>query len=316
MSSIHTRDEDKKGIPEEALPPERKDISEGVLESPDARQVAPEVKRMIDIIRTRLDSASLVADSDRDTVIQKDVYDDLNLQPGEDPVRDMLIATVIELTKRNSELKAANAHLANLADRHALTGAISRNGYERMWREFEREYQAQKSSFPGQNRRREASPEVTQYPFELIRIDIDNFKKINDDPDGGGHKSGDDVLIGIVTRFQRRIRPGDEVIHISGDEIIIRALTKNGDPLELAESLRRELETTPIISKFMKDGAMQEKAYYVTASFGVAPFDGSRAEVEAQADLAAYKAKESGRNAVFFYDPKTKEYRKYGEKAE
>jgi two-component system cell cycle response regulator len=126
----------------------------------------------------------------------------------------------------------------------------------------------------------------------LLILDLDHFKKINDDH---GHLAGDAVLAHLAQLLVRAVRNEDVVARFGGEElaVILRAI-----PVEpataLAERLRRLVEHAPL--------NYNEKQLPVTVSIGVAGYPSTNAEsVDAlvdAADQALYRAKHAGRNRV------------------
>jgi diguanylate cyclase (GGDEF)-like protein len=129
-------------------------------------------------------------------------------------------------------------------------------------------------------------------PLSLIMIEIDKFKRYND---VYGHLRGDEVirLVARVLKQEHRAQI-DLVAPYGGDELIILLPhTQKITAAEIAERVRRAVETTPLIS--------ETKVASITLSLGVAsyPEDGKSTDtlVEA-ADRSMYKVKERGGNAV------------------
>ncbi|PKN07434.1 MAG: GGDEF domain-containing protein [Deltaproteobacteria bacterium HGW-Deltaproteobacteria-8] len=124
-------------------------------------------------------------------------------------------------------------------------------------------------------------------PFSVILLDIDHFKKINDQ---FGHQAGDNVLIAIAGLLTRTARETDVAGRYGGEEfLLVCPETVVQVVAALAERLRVEFTTTdfPLVGQ-------------VTSSFGVAEFiqgDSVESLVE-RADQALYRAKGSGRNCV------------------
>ncbi len=119
----------------------------------------------------------------------------------------------------------------------------------------------------------------------LVFIDIDHFKRINDD---NGHQIGDQVLREIYSRLEDNLRLYDFVGRLGGDEFVMAlpgtdALTAYG----VAERIRESVELTPI------PGLPP-----VTVSLGVAEMGPSMTaeNLVRNADMALYRAKNSGRN--------------------
>lgn len=127
-------------------------------------------------------------------------------------------------------------------------------------------------------------------------VDLDDFKRVNDTM---GHDCGDTLLAAAAERLTECAGGSSFVGRLSGDEfLVIKYGTK--DPREISE-LAYQLTRTFIDSFTVKD-----KQVFVTASVGVAlyPEDGTdSASLLKNADIAMYRAKESGKNKFKFYNP-------------
>jgi diguanylate cyclase (GGDEF)-like protein len=130
----------------------------------------------------------------------------------------------------------------------------------------------------------------------LILLDLDNFKDVNDTL---GHPTGDVMLCTAARRIERSLRSSDTLARLGGDEFAcilgpIRDPTAAGGiAAKLLQALSAPVEV---------DGHLIPLA----ASAGIAlfPSDGaSRVELLKHADLALYKAKNSGRNRCRFFEP-------------
>ena len=137
-------------------------------------------------------------------------------------------------------------------------------------------------------------------PFALLLVDIDHFKRINDDH---GHMAGDMVLKTVTGAFQNNLRNQDILGRYGGEEFIVAlpGADRKG-AMNLAERLRQEAEAavTPY------DGS----SIRVTVSLGIAatdfcvwrqePADFERVckELIKASDTALYEAKQQGRNTV------------------
>jgi diguanylate cyclase (GGDEF)-like protein len=123
----------------------------------------------------------------------------------------------------------------------------------------------------------------------VLMLDLDHFKKINDDL---GHLLGDDVLRAVSTVFTRCLRKVDVVCRYGGEEFtIILPATGGGKAAAVAEQIRAN------VADFQFEGVAQP----VTISIGVATFSANGltgGEIVGAADAALYKAKQSGRNRV------------------
>ena len=134
-----------------------------------------------------------------------------------------------------------------------------------------------------------ASLQNANLPTSVIVIDLDHFKKINDNR---GHYAGDRVLQNVGEILRSQTRNTDGLGRWGGEEFILvcpgASLSRAAD---LAEKLRQRILQTNFIP---------EDPLSVTASFGVAtsPAGGSFDEAFQQADQALYLAKSRGRNCV------------------
>lgn len=127
-------------------------------------------------------------------------------------------------------------------------------------------------------------------PVGVIMIDVDHFKKINDE---FLHAAGDAVLRIIASSIAAVVRPYDSVGRVGGEEFLIVApgcgLTETW---ELAERVRAHVATC----NFMAAGT----AVHVSLSLGIATGEAAAdaEKVLHAADSALYQAKNAGRNRV------------------
>jgi len=134
-------------------------------------------------------------------------------------------------------------------------------------------------------------------PLSLLFLDIDHFKRINDQR---GHQAGDYVLVELAALVTGALRAEDIFARYGGEEFaIISRGTDIAEGTALAERLRRSVEE----HEFVFDG----QRLAVTISMGVAraPRAGvtSPAELVTLADDTMYEAKRSGRNRVCVAPP-------------
>jgi diguanylate cyclase (GGDEF)-like protein len=125
-------------------------------------------------------------------------------------------------------------------------------------------------------------------PTALIVLDLDNFKRVNDQ---FGHARGDEVLHQVSDALVRNARGTDIVCRYGGEELaVILPGTPLGVAVQVAERLRRAVAE-----------ASAGKGTPVTLSAGVATFPEHAAQVDnliAAADAAMYRAKEAGKDRV------------------
>ncbi|MFV2031381.1 MAG: GGDEF domain-containing protein [Gammaproteobacteria bacterium] len=128
-----------------------------------------------------------------------------------------------------------------------------------------------------------------QYPFSLLYIDIDNFKRVNDQY---GHKAGDDTLRAVAATMKNRARDSDILARVGGDEfILLLANTDTGAATALAEELLQTIEI----------GYQAESNRPLSVSIGLSSHgleDKSIDCVVQRADKALYSAKSNGRNQL------------------
>ena len=135
----------------------------------------------------------------------------------------------------------------------------------------------------------------------LFLIDLDDFKRLNDTR---GHYIGDLLLKQVAQRIVSCVREVDTVARLGGDEFVVMLEDLSENALEAigqAESVGAKILTT-LNQPYM----LQESAQHSTPSIGVTLFGDQQSSLEEllkQADLAMYRAKSSGRNALRFFDP-------------
>ena len=168
-----------------------------------------------------------------------------------------------------------NEHEAQFALAHQdpLTGALNRRGLEH-WLNTSRVAQG-----------------GSKIGFSLIAMDLDHFKKINDQY---GHESGDMVLTSFSLLIKQKARERDVFTRIGGEEfLLILPNTSLEDALNIAERIRQQVNSTTFnVVEGMLD---------VTCSFGVSSQKGREIDVYLlmkNADKALYEAKHLGRDRV------------------
>jgi diguanylate cyclase (GGDEF)-like protein/PAS domain S-box-containing protein len=133
-------------------------------------------------------------------------------------------------------------------------------------------------------------------PMSILMVDLDNFKRINDTH---GHKSGDNVLKKFSDVCRLAFREIDIIGRIGGEEFaILLPETSRDQAIEAAERLRTRIATTNISTD-------QDLAIEFTVSTGVASLSSEDDTLDvllSHADNALYKAKNTGRNQVRFYE--------------
>jgi diguanylate cyclase (GGDEF)-like protein len=171
-----------------------------------------------------------------------------------------------------TDRKAAEDLLALQARTDALTGVANRREFEKLSGELFRAARA------------------SGEPLSVCICDLDRFKQVND---FYGHAAGDRVLIAFTSILQRRLRKGDILGRIGGDEFVLALPgVAAKEAFETMERIREDLRESSFESA---DGVTFE----VTSSFGVAellPAHASFGETMEEADRFLYDAKGSGRD--------------------
>ena len=192
--------------------------------------------------------------------------------PGHNHVDSSVLSVGHDVTER----KMAESRLSWLAEHDSLTGLYNR-----------RRFQAELEGAIERARKDERTG-------ALLFIDLDQFKDVND---SSGHHAGDGLIKETATALSSIVRHNDMVARIGGDEfaILIRDTNTEG-AIEVAKHIERKLNEIVMPAT----GAN----HCVTASIGIAlfPRHGDNVhDVLANADLAMYKAKESGRGCWYMF---------------
>jgi diguanylate cyclase (GGDEF)-like protein len=173
------------------------------------------------------------------------------------------------------ELRTANLRLREMSHTDELTEVGNRRNFDMRLRE-----EISRSTRFG-------------HTFSLLMIDIDAFKKFNDE---FGHPKGDAVLRALGALMRSVSREGDVPCRVGGEEFaFILPETGKPDALVFAERFRRGVETS-----IMAPDARSP----LTVSVGLAAFpeDGKNPEeIVWAADEALYQSKRAGRNRVTGY---------------
>lgn len=129
-----------------------------------------------------------------------------------------------------------------------------------------------------------------------ILLDIDHFKKINDQY---GHLFGDQVLIELSQCLRQQIRREDVLFRWGGEEFLVIGMSDNtnhGSITTMAERIRQEVEQTVFCHN-------TPTPIQFTVSAGVVEFSPSDTTMSMEqifdhADKLLYQAKQTGRNRV------------------
>jgi diguanylate cyclase (GGDEF)-like protein len=184
-----------------------------------------------------------------------------------------------QVADRTAELVASHRQLEEIANCDILTNTPNR-------RMFVEEF------------RKRLTKVGRAEPFNLLLIDLDFFKHVNDT---FGHDAGDAVLVETAARIKAQVRQSDCVARLGGDEFAIllfsvrdvaatealcqRLLTVLAAPIQYKE-LRLQVGCSIGIARFPSEGDSQESLYK-------------------SADNALYQAKQKGRNLFCWHQPQS-----------
>ncbi len=144
-----------------------------------------------------------------------------------------------------------------------------------------------------------ASQRDQQY-CALLFVDLDHFKKVNDTI---GHQAGDQLLVEAARRMRLAVRASDTVARFGGDEFVLVLEGLGQDPRQAGARARRVADK--VLASISGHYELSGQSFYCTVSIGATLFQGTTDSAETvlrHADLAMYRTKQGGRNAVSFFE--------------
>jgi diguanylate cyclase (GGDEF)-like protein len=171
----------------------------------------------------------------------------------------------------------AEKNIHHMAFHDMLTGLVNRHEFE--WRLDNAIESAQQND----------------YIHAVLYMDLDHFKLVNDT---AGHVAGDELLRQLSSQLKNHVRETDTLARLGGDEFAL--LLEQCLP-ERAERIANNIVSMMREYKFSWD----RKTFDIGISIGLVLFDKNTLdhdEVLRHADLACYRAKDSGRNRVQIYN--------------
>ena len=208
------------------------------------------------------------------------------VEGGKDRSTCRIVGIFRDITAR----KRAELQTAYRAHHDSLTGLPNRSAYEE------------------QLQRAHAEAELTGRPLAVMFLDLDRFKAVND---SFGHDCGDRLLIEVGRRLQDCLRKTDLVARFGGDEFAI--LARGYKSARDIDRLARR-----IIDTIARPITIDERQAEIGVSIGITSFPQDRSPTEdliTNADLALYRAKQSGRGTWQRYHPSMPSRRRGGQTA-
>lgn len=136
----------------------------------------------------------------------------------------------------------------------------------------------------------------TKVPTCMLMIDIDKFKKVNDNY---GHMVGDEVIKLFARTLQEQLRASDVVARVGGEEFAVILVDTN---LRVGKAIAERIRKAIYIAQVQT----QKGPVSVSVSIGLARFAEGADKLEPAmraADDALYIAKNNGRNQTIMSDP-------------
>lgn len=188
-----------------------------------------------------------------------------------------LTSLIYELKKGYLEVKESEETAKRLAETDPLTKLMNRHGIVQIIDKlFENKQELMRSA--------------------LMFLDLDGFKAVNDTY---GHLMGDNLLIQIASTLKHKMRKGDFVARIGGDEFVVLL-----QDIEQADSL--ETIGQKMIDEIAKPLTIDGFKIQVTVSIGITMYSKnitSTSDYIKTADEAMYGAKRSGKNRFVITTP-------------
>ena len=232
----------------------------------------PELDKIRRAIAEKRDGQALLRNYRKDGSL---FWNMLHVTPVRDP-RSGLVTHFVGIQHDITDLKRYQEELEHQATHDALTGLANRNLLK--------------------DRLQQMLALAHRYErhFNLVFIDLDNFKLINDSL---GHEVGDRLLKIAGERLATCVREGDTVARLGGDEFVLLVT-------EQARTDTAYRTVQQVIAAISQPFLIDEHEFKVTCSIGVVSFPGDGETPETllrNADTAMYRAKERGRNTFQLY---------------
>lgn len=261
-------------------------VIEKSIQAPD---FLPWLKSEYEKLPKNLNGLRIFLDSDKEYLQYEDILDDFNTQPDlqifllcQYQIGNINSQELLDVLKTHpyvfvEHLLKPNCFYTRVKHRiwlDPLTGIFNRRYFENQLSK-----ELQRASRYGHN-------------LSILFIDIDQFKKVNDEH---GHQTGDQVLTDLSQILERSLRSVDVVARYGGDEFII--LLPETKKAHAGKTANRILHAIKNHDFFKSDLRIKDLA----VSIGVACFPddaGGTYELIKKADRSLYEAKAKGGNQV------------------
>lgn len=199
-------------------------------------------------------------------------------------LESLVEARTLELKQKNEALNHALSDLEKMSLCDQLTGVNNRH--------FLNKFLPQELA---KLKRGYSSNTAEDFGFGILMIDIDYFKKVNDQY---GHDAGDKVLIQFTQILKESCRESDWLVRWGGEEFVIISREQS---IKGLEQLAQRINTNVTLYAFDLEC---NQTISCNCSIGIACFPFIKTEFELMtweqtlniADLALYLAKKNGRN--------------------
>jgi diguanylate cyclase len=188
-------------------------------------------------------------------------------------------ARASELSNRVGELEGELRRLSSEVSTDQLTQIANRRGLLQAFDVECARLQRAEGDVPDENK---------PAGLSIGLLDIDNFKRLNDEL---GHSAGDEALKALAATVSKTLRPTDMVARYGGEEFVVLL---PDTPVDEAQQILTRLQRSLTGGLFMHEN----KQIFVTFSAGVTAYcPGERIEDALErADMALYQAKRAGKN--------------------
>jgi diguanylate cyclase (GGDEF)-like protein len=257
-------------------------IVNSIVEAPD---FLPWLKSEYDKLGKAVHGMRIFVECTREFLTYEDVLDDFNTQPD----LRLFILCQYQISEIGSDdlLEILKTHPYVFVEHLLKPNCFYSRVKHRIWLDpltgiFNRRY------FENQLSKELQRASRYEHSLSILFLDIDHFKKINDE---FGHQTGDAILSDLSQTIERSLRSVDVVARYGGDEfIVLLPETKKAQAFKTAQRILGTIKH----HDFFKD---KLKVKELGVSIGVAGFPedaGGTYELIKKADTALYQAKAKG----------------------